>query len=370
LLAADLVNLPLLNRATQAQYPPGSTAKPIVGMGAISMGVLGPDEGIECTGYLFAHGHYLADSARCWTASYYQKFPLDPSVAHHPMPFPHQGIRGNRDGFLTYDDALERSCNVFFETVGERLGLSGLRSWFDRFGLGRPTGIGIPESSGRIPPDSALGMPRWRADASKWFSSIGQADVVATPIQMANVAATVARRGTWMRPLLLDDQPRSNSDRVDLGLNPRAVELTIDGMTRVVNSRAGSGTELRRADLLVAGKTGTAQAAEFSVPVRGPDGKFVRDADGRVQREFLRIGTRQNPNPLAPWYIANPQHETDLNHAWYIGFAPADDPRIAFAVLVEYGGSGGKTAAYIARELLEACIRHGYLELAPARQPN
>jgi cell division protein FtsI/penicillin-binding protein 2 len=180
---------------------------------------------------------------------------------------------------------------------------------------------------------------------------------------MANVAATIARGGIWMRPRLTTDEP-APSDRIDLHLNPQALIEAREGMIRVVNSDSGTGQELRRDDLLVAGKTGTAQAARFSIAVRDAAGQPMRDEKGHTVRDYLEPGTRAHPNPRAPWYIANPVDETKLNHAWYMGFAPERKPEIAFAVLVEYGGSGGRTAASIAKELLEGCIRHGYLHVS------
>ena len=114
-------------------------------------------------------------------------------------------------------------------------------------------------------------------------------------------------------------------------------------------------------DVLIAGKTGTAQAARFSVPVRDERGQVVRDENGRVKRNFLEPSTEEKPNPQNPWYVGHGPGGKDLNHAWFIGYAPADHPQIAFAVLVEYGGSGGTAAAPIARDVLEACVEHGYL---------
>src|SRR5207249_4120909 len=173
----------MLNRATQAQLEPGSTIKPVVGLGAISQGVLGINDGIECTGYLII-GKQRYSRGRCWTASKYGK--SNPAVvAHHQIPSqdPHKGHDGNADGSLTFSDALQRSCNVFFETTADRLQIQGLSYWMKRFGLGRPTGIGIAESCGRLP-DEYLGS---RRDFTTWTAGIGQGCVGVTPLQMANI---------------------------------------------------------------------------------------------------------------------------------------------------------------------------------------
>ena len=156
------------------------------------------NEGIECTGFLVIGGKKYS-YGKCWTATVGKKVGM---VSHHTIPTqaPHQGHDGNPDGFLTYSDALERSCNVFFETVADRLKIQGLSYWMKQFGLGRPTGIGIAEVRGRLP-DSYDGPNRQFAT---WTSGIGQGPVAATPLQMCNIAATIARRGIWVRPSLVD----------------------------------------------------------------------------------------------------------------------------------------------------------------------
>src|SRR5207247_11203507 len=140
---------------------------------------------IECTGYLVLGGHKYP-SGRCWVASKFEG--LIPSVAHHPIPesAPHRGRYGNPDGFLCFADALERSCNVFFETVADRLGMERLCKWYTIFGLGRRTGLGIAEGTGMLPTsfEDAQAQPR----SVLWFSGIGQTRVLAQPIQIANVA--------------------------------------------------------------------------------------------------------------------------------------------------------------------------------------
>jgi penicillin-binding protein 2 len=282
---------------------------------------------------------------------------------HHQIPWqaPHP------TGFLSFDEALQRSCNVFFETLGDRLGIERLSEGMSKMGLGRITGIGIPEATGRLPRD--MRGPSWRRRAASWFSAIGQDQVAATPIQMANVAATVARNGIWVRPHLLVDSsmrptsPDAPPDVVDLHLPPEALRLARLGMTKVVNSLAGTGTVLHRDDVVIAGKTGSAQAAKYSIPMRDENGRAILDEKGRPRRQFLTPSSPEHPNPLAPWYLGTGKEGQDLTHAWFIGFAPADHPQIAFCVLVEYGGSGGIAAGPIARDIIEACVQHGYLKL-------
>ena len=379
----------LFDRATLSQLQPGSTVKPMVGISAITQGLASPEEGIECTGFLVIDGKRRS-VGRCWVESKFgaQLRALGMTSAHHPVP----SAAPHPTGFLTFGDALERSCNVYFETMANRLGMDGLSVWFDRFGLGRPTGIGIPEAHGRLPRD--FEGPLWDRQYKTWFSGIGQDPVAATPIQMANVAATIARDGIWMRPRLLSDpeaqslgirpaEPRPANapagyqlvyypDRVDLNLSRAALAAAKDGMQRVVKGKAGTGkTVLRGAspelvEIGLCGKTGTAQAPRFGVKLKDDHHKPVLDEHGRQIYDYLEPSTKDHPNTIAPWYRGNGPEGKDINHAWYIGFSPPEHPQIAFAVMVEYGGSGGVAAAAVARSVLESCIRHGYLRPAYA----
>ncbi|HVT87803.1 MAG TPA: penicillin-binding transpeptidase domain-containing protein [Tepidisphaeraceae bacterium] len=374
-LVNDDVNRPLLNRATQFALEPGSTVKPMVGLGAITQGVFGINDTVECKGYLILNGRQYMTEGRCWVASMYANDPRVTSVEHHPIPTkdPHP------TGFLTYPDALERSCNVFFETVADRLGIDGLSYWFHQFGLGKPTGIGIAESRGHVPSDGAISPALRRVFT--WYSGIGQGKVLATPIQMANVAATIARRGIWERPHLLPTDDNNPADRVDLHLSPEALDLAREGMKKVVSELGGTGRIEVPDGIVLAGKTGSAQAAPLKVAQRDGDGKIIyeepvaaaEDEDGAIvitknkvpKREKLELGTHEKANPVAPWYRGTGPAQDHISHAWYIGFAPADDPKIAFAVMVEYGGSGGASAGGVASKILEACVKRGYLHPKP-----
>jgi len=137
----------------------------------------------------------------------------------------------------------------------------------------------------------------------------------------------------------------------------------------VVNGAAGTGTKLVVGDELlkramIEAKTGTAQTSPLEIHVLDAAGKPVLDEHGKPTFRLVTPSTPDHPNPLAPWYRGGADGK-DVCHAWCIGFAPRDHPQIAFAVLVEYGGSGGITAASVAREALEGCIAHGYLTVPP-----
>lgn len=390
-LAGDTLNSPLLNRATQVAREPGSTAKPMVGLGAIMAGLVTPTTGIECTGFLRLDGKQYS-VGKCWVVSTARSNGLD-FWSHHPFPIAHRGHDGNPDGFLTFADALERSCNVYFETLGDRLKTDGLSRIFHTFGLGRPTGIGIAEVAGSVPSDRH--DPEYLRRSLSWFSAIGQARVYATPIQMANVAATIARDGVWMKPHLLVDgtnlpprkptsQPADKlapaEDRIDLRVPPAAIRAAKQGMYNVVYAPAGTGPFVASRDenihsldpalahIHIAGKTGTAQASRVRVPVLDADGVPTVDEEGKPVTKFLQPSLPGRPNPEADWYRATDAEGEHFNHAWFIGFAPAEHPQVAFAVMVEYGESGGSTAGRLAKHVVEACIEHGYLPAAANRK--
>ncbi len=352
-LSQDRINRPLINRATRGAIEPGSTVKPIVGLASITEGLIGARDTIECSGYLKIGGRTYTSFGRCWTMSQFGQ-------GHHTVPSSHP----HPDGFLTYADALERSCNVYFETLGDKLGVAGLRDWYSRFGLGRPTGIGLRESAGLLP--DAENLPASRIRATAWFAAIGQGQVAATPMQMANVAATIGRSGIWKRPtLLVDGYPKTPYDgpnSVDLHLNREALIEVKRGMINVVQGGAGTGSAAYFPPLVVAAKTGSAQPPPLSLVRLDTSGELLRDSLGRAIFDKVDLGTHANPNPLAPWYRGIGQTESKVNsHAWMLTLAPADDPKIAIAVMIPYGGGGGTAAGTVIHRILEAAVEQGYL---------
>jgi penicillin-binding protein 2 len=348
-LMLDDLNRPMMNRATQDAVSPGSTVKPLVGIAGVAAGVVTSGERIECTGYpVFGGRRY--DQPRCWTMSLR-------GVSHHKTPWaaPHP------DGFLDLQDAVERSCNIYFEVVGDRLGWSGLGEWMSRFGLGRETGVGLDEAGGSIPRDAET------TRSEKWYASIGQGATTATPIQLANLAATLARGGLWMTPVLSD---ATVQQRIDLRLPADAIAAVQRGMWSVVNSPAGTGDRMRRDDVILAAKTGSATVGPIRMARRDARGRLVPDDQGRPVYITVPFGSRANPNRDAPWYRASNAEGTRGTHGWAIGYAPADQPRIAFAVLVHYGGSGNVSAGSVVRQLIDACIEHSYLSPRPGFAPT
>jgi penicillin-binding protein 2 len=212
---------------------------------------------------------------------------------------------------------LANSCNVFFFNVGIRLEISRLAKWASRMGLGAPTGIDLPnEGTGLMP------SPEWKMRLFKapWYPgetvsvAIGQGQVSATPLQMARLVAVIANGGRLVNPHLARKAPGTFPDPVALGIRPETIAAVREGMRAVVDG--GTGARARLSTVEVCGKTGSAQVVAKS-----------------------RLEKSPNVFEMQP-------------HGWFVAFAPADDPRIALAVLVEHGKSGAYSAAPVARQIL------------------
>jgi penicillin-binding protein 2 len=223
---------------------------------------------------------------------------------------------GYGHGSIPLRTAIQKSCNVYFYKVAMLLsrrdgrldlacGADLLTQWARRMGLGEPTGIALPgEADGHL----AVRDPRNLA--------VGQGELLVTPIQAAQLYGMVASDGR-MPPLRLvrEKAPAPGTPRLGPALDPGHMGVLRDAFASVVNEAGGTGYRNVHSDAVtIAGKTGTAQAG------RGDD------------------------------------------HAWFAGFAPADAPRIAFAVVVEHGGHGGEAAGPVARDIVLACKAHGYLD--------
>ena len=217
-------------------------------------------------------------------------------------------------------DAIKRSCNIYCAGVGEVLGGSML-AWLPDFGLARHTPLNLPrEDDGTLPgiPPNRYGMiGRLPAYESRQMA-IGQGKLTVTPLQVANMMAALARRGIYKPPRLALEQ-QNLPDAVQLPCDPRAVDLVLDAMKAVVHEPGGTAfsvPELHNLGFSVAGKTGTAQ--------------YHSD--------------------LEDW------------RCWFAGFAPAEDPQIAFAVVIEHGESGSRVAGPVTGRLLQLCAKHGYIK--------
>jgi penicillin-binding protein 2 len=291
---------PLNNRAVQGQFPPGSTFKIAVAAAALERGVATPASSVSCSGGIPFGNHFF----RCW--------------------------RKGGHGTVSFHTAIVQSCDVFFYTMGQRLGVDPIAEYAHRLGLGIPTGIGLEhEKTGTIPDTQ---WKRRRFD-QPWFSgetlsvAIGQGYVTATPLQMANFVATVANGGTRYRPRYVKriDSPDGTSSRETepevLGradLKPSTLAQLHSAMRDVVMNDSGTGKKARVVGVEVAGKTGTSQV--------------------------VTMGDRERSNKGA---------EATRDHAWFIAFAPVEAPEIAIACIVEHaGGGGGAIAAPIVQQIL------------------
>jgi len=300
-LSKDLVDLPLWNRAVSVRLPPGSTIKPVTALAALHYGLLNAHTTINCRGYMDTprDTHF-----RCW---YYKRY-------------------HSSHGLLDVVGGLEKSCNSFFCTVGQWLGVRREVEWMKQMGFADPPGTGLPEEKSCILPNPETEDTVEQAR----FLAIGQGRIAATPMHIANAMATIARGGQFRSPLLIRQfQSRQVVRRLDVTADQ--VELVQRGMYRVVNS--SNGTAHRDAydpGIEICGKTGTAETWPRRID---------RDGDGRKET-IVRAG----------------------DTAWFAGFAPYRNPRIAFAVMVEYAqAGGGATCGPIARQIVHLCRRRGYL---------
>ncbi|MGN1079142.1 MAG: penicillin-binding protein 2 [Alphaproteobacteria bacterium] len=303
---------PLLNKALGGLYSPGSTFKMVVALAALEAGVIRPDTKIFCGGHIMMGSHRF----HCWKA----------------------GGHGNVD----LKEALMHSCDIYFYEVARRTGIDKIAAMAKRFGFGMPTGINLPgEKSGLMPTrrwkELILGEQWLQGDT--YNTGIGQGYVLATPIQLAVMAAVLANDGYKIKPTILVPENRDTSvcPGENLNLSKTHLQLMREGMFDVVNAAKGTAKTARvNVDgKLIAGKTGTTQVKRISMK--------EREEGLRSQDEL-------------PW--------EDRNHALFVSFGPTDNPRYALAVVIEHGGGGSTTAAPIARAIMEAALK-----LDPASKP-
>jgi penicillin-binding protein 2 len=218
-------------------------------------------------------------------------------------------------GLVDLRRAIAASCNVYFYQVGIRLEIARLAKWAKLMGLGAPTGIDLPhEGTGLMP------SPEWKTRLfnTPWYAgetvsvAIGQGQVSATPLQMARMVAVIASGGQLVRPHFARGPGAALP--APLGIRPETIAAVKEGMRAVV--AGGTGGRARLETVEVCGKTGSAQVVARS-----------------------RLEKSPNAPEMQP-------------HGWFLAFAPADEPRIALAVLVEHGRSGGESAAPVARQIL------------------
>jgi penicillin-binding protein 2 len=324
------IDKPLLNRALRGAYPPGSTVKPLYALAAQKYNIITPLQTQYCPGFFTLPG----------SANKYRD--------------------DKKHGALDMRHAIAESCDVYFYKVAEKLGIDRMHEFMSAFGYGAVTDIDIP---GEKP--GLYASPEWKRRVFKrkaeqvWFPGetismgIGQGPITVTPLQQAHFAAEIAERGRIVAtPRLVAAIRAAGSSTV----KPRSPVLTApidiatseqwdvvyDGMVGATSMAGGTAYAAGLgAKYKIAGKTGTAQV--FTI-------KQTENTRAKILEERKR------------------------DHAWFIAFAPAEDPKIAISVLVENGGFGASAAAPIARKVLDAYLLEGEApaeaaKAAPVRAP-
>jgi penicillin-binding protein 2 len=293
---------PLENKAIKAVYPPASTFKIVTAMAGLEEGVIDANTTHFCPGH-YKYGNRIY---RCW--------------------------RRGGHGEVDVVKALQQSCDVFFYQVGEALGVDRLAWYAKACGLGELSGVELDqESKGLVPTKSwkqrRLGRP-WQGGETISVS-IGQGFNLVTPMQMAVLTATVGNGGTRFKPYVIkkidslqDQTVFEHSPEVvgRLPVSPSTLELVRQGLWSVVNTRKGTAHASRLKSVEFSGKTGTAQVVGRKV-VEGLDEDQIK----MMHRD----------------------------HAWFVAYAPSDNPRIAVAVIIEHGEHGSTAAAPIAKEMIK-----------------
>lgn len=309
-------NRPLFNRALTGQYPPGSTIKPVMGLAGLSYGVT------TASRTMHAGGYYML-----------------PNDSRKYRDWKREG-----HGIVDLDKAITQSCDVYFYDLAYKLGIDRISEFLAGFGLGERLNLDATgESAGLLP------SREWkrRARGQPWYPGetlivgIGQGYMLSTPLQLASVASTLAMHGERFRPRLLmamlngDGQtavtvPPEPLEGVHVP-SPGLWDQVIAPMEHVMQQKNGTAfwSAGRTATYRIAGKTGTAQV--FGL---GQEEEYEHDKLERRLRD----------------------------HSLFIAFAPADDPKIAVAVVAENGGSGSKVAAPIARKIMDAyLLKEGHM---------
>ncbi len=291
-------NQPLYNRALRGLYPPGSTVKPFIALAGLEYEAISSQQKLLCPGY-------------------YQL----PGVSHRYRDWKKGG-----HGSVDLSRAITESCDVYFYRLASILGIDRMHSFLQKMGFGEKSGIDlIGEKAGLLP------SREWKQEQKNqaWYpgetliTGIGQGYHQVTPLQLARATATLANKGKVVTPFLVDKMVSAQGTRpgptlpnITLPLNPDNVNKVIEGMVNVVHSAHGTAKGINtNIDYQIAGKTGTAQV----------------------------LGIKQNAK-----YNENAIDFKFRDHALFIAFAPAADPKIAVAVVVENGGHGGSVAAPIA----------------------
>lgn len=316
---------PLTDKAIAGVYPPGSTFKPVVALAALESGSITPETAVSCPGYL-----ELGDATfHCW--------------------------RKGGHGTVRLRDAIKRSCDVFFYETARRTGIDRIADMAKRLGFGAPLGLDVPgERAGLIPTREwklATTGGSWQ-QGETLIAGIGQGSVLATPLQLATMAARlVTGRAVVPHLVRADGRLRPGGDTLPpsfmpLAVSPRSLSLVLEGMGAVVNEQGGTAYAARITDpaLAMGGKSGTSQVRRIT--------QYERDHGMRKASEI-------------PW--------KDRDHALFVAFAPVGAPRYVCSVVVEHGGESGgggsAVGAPICRDVLVEAQRRDPARRVPQTEP-
>lgn len=287
---------PLINKAISSAYPPGSTFKIVTALAIIEQGI-NPEATVFCNGeFILGNRTY-----HCWHTS-----------GHGPV---------------NWHDAIAKSCNIYFYTYGLKVGIKAIAKIANLLGLGQQTKIELPSEQAGIMPD-----PSWKVNKLKqgWHvgdtvnSSIGQGFILTTPIQLVNMILRIIHNKP-IRPSIIKDNQNTmgllseegqNSKNSALPIKAKHLEMLRYNLYRVFNSPGGTGYNSRLENISLAGKTGTAQV----------------------------ISQRKT------------QNRANLEHGWFIGFAPYEKPKYAISVIIEHGSWGSKSALPVAKEIFTKIV--------------
>ena len=304
---------PLQNKGIQGQYPAGSTFKIVTAIAGLESGSITPDTQFICKG-AFPYGNR---DFRCW--------------------------KEGGHGAISLHRAIVESCDIYFYQVGLKVGVDLIAHYANEFNLGRVTGISLPHEKPGTVPSSAwkkkrFGVP-WYSGETLSFS-VGQGYLNATPLQLLMLISGVANGGKQYLPQVVERVENIYGKKlkeyppVELrkaNVSEKTLQIVQEALRGAVNDPHGTGWTCALKEVKVAGKTGTAQV------VRLPD-NFKKGDMNRVPQKFR-------------------------DHAWFVAYAPFEDPKIAMAVLVEHGGFGASAAAPIAKKVIEKYLN---LESSPA----
>ena len=310
----DSIDIPLFNRAILGQYQPGSTIKPILGLAGLVSGHTTEDYTINDPGWFRLPGAERLYRDWNWRTS---------------------GAGGH--GEVDLRKAIYRSCNVYFYGLAVKMGIDRIDDYFALFGFGVNTILDLPEAKNGLLPnrrwkEESRGLPWYQGDTVN--IGIGQGDMLVTPLQLATSVSVIANRGKWVSPRMLKSgshliESSNAANMHDIDVIPKRFWDYIIGSMEMVVHRGNQGY----------GENGTAWAyIGQGIPYR------MAGKSGTSQVVAIKQGEEYDDELL---------DERQRKHAWFLAFAPVDEPKIAVAVLIENGGGGSEVAAPVARAIID-----------------